>query len=96
MLGMASRITRVSRHEGRIAVPYGRMCASQAQQGARSALHVRLTDPDSRPVPPKASAANSGTYGAKTDAHVKAEIAAIIKQITASCTFLPMLEQQCE
>ncbi|WFD43361.1 Mitotic spindle checkpoint component mad2 [Malassezia psittaci] len=29
----------------------------------------------------------------KTDAQVKAEIAAIIKQITASCTFLPMLEE---
>ncbi|WFC99272.1 Mitotic spindle checkpoint component mad2 [Malassezia yamatoensis] len=31
----------------------------------------------------------------KTDAQVKAEIAAIIKQITASCTFLPMLEEPC-
>lgn len=31
----------------------------------------------------------------KTDAQVKAEIAAIIKQITASCTFLPMLEEAC-
>ncbi|CCU97497.1 unnamed protein product [Malassezia sympodialis ATCC 42132] len=29
----------------------------------------------------------------KTDAQVKAEIAAIIKQITASCTFLPVLEE---
>lgn len=32
----------------------------------------------------------------KTDAQVKAEIAAIIKQITASCTFLPMIEKECE
>ncbi|WFD30838.1 Mitotic spindle checkpoint component mad2 [Malassezia sp. CBS 17886] len=31
----------------------------------------------------------------KTDAQVKAEIAAIIKQITASCTFLPVLEEPC-
>lgn len=31
----------------------------------------------------------------KTDAQVKAGIAAIIKQITASCTFLPMLEEPC-
>ena len=31
----------------------------------------------------------------KTDAQVKAEIAAIIKQITASCTFLPVLEETC-
>ena len=32
----------------------------------------------------------------KTDAQVKNEIAAIIKQITASCTYLPMLEDSCE
>ena len=31
----------------------------------------------------------------KTDAQVKAEMAAIIKQITASCTFLPVLEEPC-
>ncbi|CDU25420.1 probable MAD2-spindle-assembly checkpoint protein [Sporisorium scitamineum] len=31
----------------------------------------------------------------KTDAQVRAEIAAIIKQITASCTFLPVLEEPC-
>ena len=31
----------------------------------------------------------------KTDAQVKVEIAAIIKQITASCTFLPVLEEPC-
>ncbi|CAO1628104.1 unnamed protein product [Jaminaea pallidilutea] len=31
----------------------------------------------------------------KTDAQVKAEIAAIIKQITASCTFLPVIEEEC-
>ncbi|KAL9939233.1 hypothetical protein V8E36_002046 [Tilletia maclaganii] len=31
----------------------------------------------------------------KTDAQVKAEIAAIIKQITASCTFLPCLDDPC-
>lgn len=33
--------------------------------------------------------------GKKTDAQVKAEIAAIIKQITASCTFLPVLDEPC-
>lgn len=31
----------------------------------------------------------------KTDQQVKNEIGAIIKQITASCTFLPMLEEPC-
>ena len=31
----------------------------------------------------------------KTDAQVRAEIAAIIKQITASCTFLPVLDEPC-
>lgn len=32
----------------------------------------------------------------KTDAQVRAEIAAIIKQITASCTFLPVLDEPCK
>lgn len=31
----------------------------------------------------------------KTDQQVKNEIGAIIKQITASCTFLPMLQEPC-
>ena len=39
--------------------------------------------------------ADSGRGAPKTDAQVKAEMAAIIKQITASCTFLPMLEEPC-
>ncbi|SNX85680.1 probable MAD2 - spindle-assembly checkpoint protein [Melanopsichium pennsylvanicum] len=34
-------------------------------------------------------------HSKKTDAQVKAEIAAIIKQITASCTFLPILDEPC-
>lgn len=33
---------------------------------------------------------------AKTDAQVKQEISSIIRQITASCTFLPVLEEPCE
>ncbi|PWY97521.1 DNA-binding protein [Testicularia cyperi] len=31
----------------------------------------------------------------KTDAQIRSEIAAIIKQITASCTFLPVLDEPC-
>ncbi|CEH15330.1 mitotic spindle checkpoint component mad2 [Ceraceosorus bombacis] len=49
-------------------------------------------------APVQASSGKAGAKGAKgpkTDDQVKAEIAAIIKQITASCTFLPMLEDQC-
>ncbi|PWN42690.1 DNA-binding protein [Ceraceosorus guamensis] len=44
---------------------------------------------------PSGKAGPKGAKGPKTDDQVKAEIAAIIKQITASCTFLPMLEDQC-
>lgn len=36
-----------------------------------------------------------GASTKKTDAQVRAEIAAIIKQITASCTFLPVLDEPC-
>lgn len=39
--------------------------------------------------------AEGGAGVKKTDAQVRAEIAAIIKQITASCTFLPVLEEPC-
>ncbi|SPO28490.1 probable MAD2 - spindle-assembly checkpoint protein [Ustilago trichophora] len=42
-----------------------------------------------------ATAKESTTALKKTDAQVKAEIAAIIKQITASCTFLPVLQEPC-
>lgn len=38
---------------------------------------------------------DSGKAVKKTDAQVRAEIAAIIKQITASCTFLPVLDEPC-
>ncbi|KAN0061406.1 Mitotic spindle checkpoint component mad2 [Thecaphora frezii] len=41
----------------------------------------------------KATAQNNTKQ--KTDAQIRAEIAAIIKQITASCTFLPVLEELC-
>lgn len=43
-----------------------------------------------------ASPSSSNPAAKKTDAQVKAEIAAIIKQITASCTFLPVIEEECE
>ncbi|KDN44518.1 DNA-binding protein [Tilletiaria anomala UBC 951] len=51
-------------------------------------------------VNPVASSAPVTTKGKKegkqkTDADVRAEIAAIIKQITASCTFLPLLDEEC-
>lgn len=42
-----------------------------------------------------AAAAAAAAGVKKTDAQVRAEIAAIIKQITASCTFLPVLEEPC-
>lgn len=44
--------------------------------------------------PPNPSAAETNPK-TKTDNQVRAEIAAIIKQITASCTFLPVLDEQC-
>lgn len=43
---------------------------------------------------PAPTLANTNT-SKKTDAQVRAEIAAIIKQITASCTFLPVLDEPC-
>lgn len=46
-------------------------------------------------LPEDAAGAGLPRSAQKTDAQVKAEIAAIIKQITASCTFLPMLEEPC-
>lgn len=46
-------------------------------------------------LPEDAPGAGLPRSAQKTDAQVKAEIAAIIKQITASCTFLPMLEEPC-
>lgn len=50
----------------------------------------------SRPLCRPSSSNGSNPASKKTDAQVKAEIAAIIKQITASCTFLPVIEEQCE
>lgn len=47
------------------------------------------------PLPSEDSAAAAGAGVKKTDAQVRAEIAAIIKQITASCTFLPVLDEPC-
>ncbi|PWN25226.1 DNA-binding protein [Jaminaea rosea] len=44
---------------------------------------------------PASSSAPPAPGSKKTDAQVKAEIAAIIKQITASCTFLPVIEEEC-
>lgn len=46
------------------------------------------------PLPDAPDAKEEGKVK-KTDAQVRAEIAAIIKQITASCTFLPVLEEPC-
>lgn len=50
-----------------------------------------------QPLPSETAADTAGGGGGvkKTDAQVRAEIAAIIKQITASCTFLPVLEEPC-
>lgn len=47
-------------------------------------------------ISPSADKNGQKSKAKKTDAQVKAEISAIIKQITASCTFLPLLEEPCE
>lgn len=60
------------------------------------------TLPSSPPTQPQPQGEGQGEGGEekggstkKTDAQVRAEIAAIIKQITASCTFLPVLDEPC-
>ncbi|EPQ31566.1 uncharacterized protein PFL1_00899 [Pseudozyma flocculosa PF-1] len=47
------------------------------------------------PTPAEGDKAAPPAAKQKTDAQIRAEIAAIIKQITASCTFLPVLEELC-
>ncbi|ETS65088.1 hypothetical protein PaG_00543 [Moesziomyces aphidis] len=44
---------------------------------------------------PESNEGEKGVGVKKTDAQVRAEIAALIKQITASCTFLPVLDEPC-
>ncbi|CAO1622377.1 unnamed protein product [Parajaminaea phylloscopi] len=64
--------------------------SGQDQQQQQQQQHQQ--DGTLAPGPPPAAA---GAAAKKTDAQVKAEIAAIIKQITASCTFLPVIEEEC-
>lgn len=48
-----------------------------------------------QPLSDTAEDEKKGSGVKKTDAQVRAEIAALIKQITASCTFLPVLDEPC-
>lgn len=48
-----------------------------------------------QPLSDTAEDEKKGSGMKKTDAQVRAEIAALIKQITASCTFLPVLDEPC-
>ncbi len=63
---------------------------------ARSPTSTSAPPASAKPAPAAAAAASAGKGKVKTDADVRAEIAAIIKQITASCTFLPLLDEECE
>ncbi|KAJ1041669.1 hypothetical protein NDA10_002255 [Ustilago hordei] len=58
-------------------------------------INTPLSETSVNTEAPPSAEKDSGKAVKKTDAQVRAEIAAIIKQITASCTFLPVLDEPC-
>ncbi|SAM84666.1 probable MAD2 - spindle-assembly checkpoint protein [Ustilago sp. UG-2017a] len=58
-------------------------------------INTPLSETSVNTEAPPSAEKDSSKAVKKTDAQVRAEIAAIIKQITASCTFLPVLDEPC-
>lgn len=62
----------------------------------RARATVSFSFPPCSPCPPPRPPAHSAPLPEKSEAQITQEIQAIIRQITASVTFLPLLSDKCE